>query len=77
MQSAAMKINNLWENLEEDDYNKAVSYIEFLISRKSKLVSDKKFAEDKADIGTIAASLTGAIPDASASPEPLALHRAV
>ena len=49
MQSAAMKINNLWE----------------------------KFAEDKADIGTIAASLTGAIPDASASPEPLALHRAV
>lgn len=31
MQSTAMKLNNLLENLEEDDYNKAVSYIESLI----------------------------------------------
>lgn len=32
MQFMALKINHLLEDLEEEDYEKAVSYIEFLVS---------------------------------------------
>lgn len=67
MQSTTMKLNNLLENLEEDDYNKAVSYIESLINRRKEQVSNKKFTENKTDIETIVASLTGSIPDTGKS----------
>lgn len=63
MQSAAMELNNLLENLEEEDYNKAVSYIEFLVNRRKEQISKKKFTEEKTDVETIVSSLTGAIPD--------------
>lgn len=66
MQAATVKLNNLLENLEEEDYNKAVSYIEFLISRRKEQL-DKKNTEDRTDIEAIVASLTGAIPDTGKS----------
>lgn len=69
MQSTTMKLNNLLENLEEEDYNKAISYIEFLVNKRKEQISDKKFAEDKTDIEAIVDSLTGAIPDVGKSLE--------
>ena len=69
MQSTTMKLNNLLENLEEEDYNKAISYIEFLVNKRKEQISDKKFAEDETDIEAIVASLTGAIPDVGKSLE--------
>ena len=38
MQSAAVKLNSLLENLEEEDYDKAVSYIELLVSRRKEQI---------------------------------------
>ena len=67
MQSAAVKLNSLKENLEEEDYNKAVSYIELLVSRRKEQRSDRKSEEGDTDIEAIVASLTGAIPDSGKS----------
>ncbi len=67
MQSAAVKLNSLLENLEEEDYNKAVSYIELLVSRRKEQRSDRKSEEGDTDIEAIVASLTGAIPDSGKS----------
>lgn len=69
MPSTAMKLNKLLENLDEEDFNKAISYIEFLVSRRKELISDRKFAENKTDVEAIVTSLTGAIPDAGKSLE--------
>lgn len=69
MQSTAIKLNSLLENLEEEDYNKAVSYIEFLVTRRTGQTPDKKTAEDGADVETIVSSLIGAIPDMGKSLE--------
>lgn len=63
MQFTAMKLNNLLENLEEEDYDKAVSYIEFLVNRRKEQISERKLTEDKIDVEAIVTSLTGAIPD--------------
>lgn len=64
MQAAALRINQLLENLEKEDYDKAVSYIEFLVStRKKERIRREKAAEDKRDVETIVVSLVGAIPD--------------
>lgn len=63
MQSMALKINRLLENLEED-YDKAISYIEFLVdSRKKKKADRDVLTEDKKDVASIVKSLTGIIPD--------------
>ena len=59
MQSIALKLNHLLENLEKDDYDKAVSYIEFLASARKK----EKNKKEKVDVEAIVASLIGAIPD--------------
>lgn len=67
MQSAAMKLNDLLENLEEEDYNKAVSYIEFLVNKRKEQILDGKFAKDKMNIESIVTSLTGALPDTGKS----------
>ena len=67
MQSAAVKLNSLLENLEEEDYNKAVSYIELLVSRRKEQRSDRKSEEGDTDIEAIVASLTGASPDSGKS----------
>ncbi len=63
MHSAATKLNTLLEHLEEDDYEKAVSYIEFLITRKKERTPDRLQTADKTDTKSIVASLLGAIPD--------------
>lgn len=69
MQYATTKINDLLENLEEEDYDKAVSYIEFLVTRRKGQIPDRKLAEDKIDVEAIVTSLTGAIPDLGKSLE--------
>lgn len=64
MQSTAMKLNNLLENLEEEDYDKVVSYIEFLINvREKEQAQDRKLAGNKTDVEAIVTSLIGVIPD--------------
>lgn len=64
MQSMALKLNNLLENLDEEDYDKAVSYIEFLVNtRKKEKIKSEKSVEDKQEVESIVASLIGAIPD--------------
>ena len=64
MQSMALKINHLLEGLEEEDFDKAVSYIEFLVSdRKKKKAVQEALAEEKEDVEAIVRSLTGIIPD--------------
>ncbi len=63
MQHAMLKINHLLENLEEEDFGKAVSYIEFLISARKKENMKKKAAEECADVEAIVSSLIGVIPD--------------
>lgn len=69
MQSAAIRLNSLLENLEEEDYDKAVSYIEFLVTRRKGQMPEKKSAEDEIDVEAIVSSLTGAIPDMGKSLE--------
>lgn len=64
MQSMALKINRLLENLEEEDYDKAISYIEFLVDARKKKKADRDvLTEDKKDAESIVKSLTGIIPD--------------
>lgn len=64
MQSTAVRLNDLLENLEEEDYDRAVSYIEFLIeARKKERTQKRGSTEEKKDIASIVASLTGVIPD--------------
>ena len=66
MQLTAIKLNSLLEDLEEEDYDKAVSYIEFLVSRRKEQISDKKSITDETYVES---SLTGAIPDMGKSLE--------
>lgn len=64
MQSMALKINNLLEDLDEEDYDKAVSYIEFLVSaRKREKKKQETLTENREDVEAIVKSLTGIIPD--------------
>lgn len=64
MQSMALKINNLLEDLDEEDYDKAVSYIEFLVSaRKREKKKKETLTENREDVEAIVKSLTGIIPD--------------
>lgn len=64
MQSMALRINHLLEDLEEEDYDKAVSYIEFLASARKKAGNGKeKHVGSKEDAESIVKSLTGIIPD--------------
>jgi len=60
----ALKINHLLEDLEEEDYDKAVSYIEFLVSvRKREKKKKETLTEDRENVESIVKSLTGIIPD--------------
>lgn len=64
MQSMALKINHLLEVLEEEDYDKAVSYIEFLAStRKREKMKEETLTEGREDVESIVRTLTGIIPD--------------
>lgn len=65
MQSMPLKINHLLDKLEAEDYDKVVSYIEFLaINRKR-----EKRKEKVEDVEEIVRSLTGIIPDTGKSLE--------
>ena len=64
MQPIALKINRLLEDLEEEDYNKAVSYIEFLVSARKREKKKKEIlTEGREDVESIVKFLTGIIPD--------------
>lgn len=70
MRSMDLKINYLLENLEDEDYDKAVSYIEFLVNaRKKEKINSEKSAKDTIDVEAIVNSLIGAIPDTGKSLE--------
>ena len=43
MRSKALKINHLLEDLDEEDYDKAVSYIEFLVSVRKREKKRRKY----------------------------------
>lgn len=58
MQSVAIKLNDVLETLDEEDYDKAVSYIEFLVTNRK-----KTSAQNAEEINAIVASLIGSIPD--------------
>ena len=61
MQSASIKINHLLESLDEEDYDKAVSYIEFLVEvRNREKLKKEQSAKNQAEV---VASLIGSIPD--------------
>ena len=64
MQSASIKINHLLESLDEEDYDKAVSYIEFLVEvRNREKLKKEKSAKNQAEVEEVVASLIGSIPD--------------
>ncbi len=55
-------IDYLLEDLDEGDYDKVVSYIEFLVDAKKKKRKEERAAEEQVDVDMIVASLVGAIP---------------
>lgn len=63
MQAAAIKIHHLLEKLEQEDYDKEVSYIEFLVDIRKKAKRKKKSFGNREEIEAAVASLVGAIPD--------------
>lgn len=64
MQYASIKINHLLESLDEEDYDKAVSYIEFLVEvRNREKLKKEQSAKNQAEVEEIVASLIGSIPD--------------
>lgn len=70
MNSATLNINHLLEDLDEKDYDRAVSYIKFLIdSRKKEKIKNMTSKEPEADVETLVASLVGIIPDTGKSLE--------
>ncbi len=64
MQSVNLKINHLLESLDEEDYDKVVSYIEFLVeSRKKDKMKKEESVKNQTEVEAIIASLIGSIPD--------------
>ena len=55
-------IDYLLEDLDEGDYDKVVSYIEFLVDAKKKKRKEERAAEEQVDVDMIVASLVGSIP---------------
>jgi len=58
MRSVGLKINHLLESLNEEDYDKVVSYIEFLVESRN-----KKSVKNQTEVEAIIASLIGSVPD--------------
>lgn len=58
MRSVSLKINHLLESLNEEDYDKVVSYIEFLVESRN-----KKSVKNQTEVEAIIASLIGSVPD--------------
>lgn len=56
-------IDYLLEDLDEGDYDKVVSYIEFLVDAKKEKRKEERAAEEQVDVDMIVASLVGSIPD--------------
>lgn len=51
MQSASIKINHLLESLDEEDYDKAVSYIEFLVEVRNREKLKKRAISEESGRG--------------------------
>lgn len=58
MQPVSLRINHLLESLDEEDYDKVVSYIEFLVESRN-----KKSVKNQTEVEAIIASLIGSVPD--------------
>lgn len=58
MRSVSLKINHLLESLNEEDYDKVISYIEFLVESRN-----KKSVKNQTEVEAIIASLIGSVPD--------------
>lgn len=58
MQPVSLRINHLLESLNEEDYDKVVSYIEFLVESRN-----KKSVKNQTEVEAIIASLIGSVPD--------------
>ena len=69
MRSKDLKINQLLENLEDENYNKAVSNIEFLVNAQKQNIKSEKSAKDTIDVEAIVNSLISVIPDTGKSLE--------
>lgn len=63
MLSTAQNLNHLLQNLDKEDYDKAISYIEFLASRRKKETARQKAEKNRTDVDSVIASLTGILPD--------------
>ena len=59
MSPLATRVNELLSHLDEDDYNKVISYIEFLSKNKGKEAK----AHSKQEVDSIVDSLTGVLAD--------------
>lgn len=69
MRSKDLKINQLLENLEDENYNKVVSNIKFLVNAQKQNIKSEKYAKDTIDVEAIVNSLIGVIPDTGKSLE--------
>ena len=68
MTSTALQVNRLLENLEEEDYKMAISYIEFLSEeRRKKYFGENGHNSSKVQVDQIVDSLTGILPDSGKS----------
>lgn len=64
MTTKALQVSHLLENLEEEDYKMAISYIEFLAEeRKKKYYGGRKPGATKSQVNQLVESLTGILPD--------------
>ena len=63
MLSTAQNLNHLLQNLDKEDYDKAISYIEFLVSKRKKETARQKAEKNRTDVDSVIASLTGILPD--------------
>lgn len=63
MLSTAQNLNHLLQNLDKEDYDKAISYIEFLASKRKKETAKQKVEKNRTDVDSVIASLTGILPD--------------
>jgi hypothetical protein len=70
MTTMALQVSRLLENLEEEDYKMAISYIEFLAEeRKKKYYGDGKPGTTKTQVNQLMETLTGILPDSGKAME--------
>ena len=76
MTTMALQVSRLLENLEEEDYKMAISYIEFLAEeRKKKYYGGRKPGTTKTQVNQLVESLTGILPDSGKTVEEYRMER--